>query len=213
MTRKFSLENDFMNLTIDDMVYGYIQHMATFAPELKVLYVPVDKVSVEKKEIAKIIGRTARTVSNRINKLVSADLLKEENVKVSGKDTLCYVIPQETKGRYQIIYDEMLYYLICTRTSDCIKIYLYLKNKYDWKKKTDEMYSFTNAELLTAIGYSSNYDGNASRKIQYILDSFMREGLIKWVEYYETINNKPTPKKRLTFVATGLKDLKPIENN
>ena len=39
MTRKFSLEDDFMNLTIDDMVYGYIQHMATFAPELKKLYV------------------------------------------------------------------------------------------------------------------------------------------------------------------------------
>ena len=76
MTRKFSLENDFMNLTIDDMVYGYIQHMATFAPELKVLYVPVAKVSMEKKEIAKVINKTTRTVSNRINKMLDADLLK-----------------------------------------------------------------------------------------------------------------------------------------
>ena len=54
MTRKFSLEKDFMNLTIDDMVYGYIQHIATFAPELKVLYVPTAKVSEEKKNIAKM---------------------------------------------------------------------------------------------------------------------------------------------------------------
>ena len=54
MTRKFSLEDDFMNLTIDDMVYGYIQHMATFAPELKKLYVLVDTVSMEKKDIARI---------------------------------------------------------------------------------------------------------------------------------------------------------------
>lgn len=212
MTRKFSLENDFMNLTIDDMVYGYIQHMATFAPELKVLYVPVAKVSMEKKEIAKVINKTARTVSNRINKLLDADLLKQEQLNLNGKDTLCYIIPQETKGRYQIIFDEMLYYLICTRNVNCIKIYLYLKNKYDWKKKTDELYSFTNAELLTAIGYSGNYNGNLSTYIQYILDSFMREGVIKWAEYYETNScGKPTPKKRLLFVATGIKDLKPIK--
>ena len=40
----------------------------------------------------------------------------------------------------------------------------------------------------------------------------MREGVIKWAEYYETNScGKPTPKKRLTFVATGIKDLKPIE--
>lgn len=212
MTRKFSLENDFMNLTIDDMVYGYIQHMATFAPELKVLYVPVAKVSMEKKEIAKVINKTPRTVSNRINKLLDADLLKQEQLNLNGKDTLCYIIPQETKGRYQIIFDEMLYYLICTRNVNCIKIYLYLKNKYDWKKKTDECYSFTNAELLTAIGYSGNYNGNISTYIQYILDSFMREGVIKWAEYYETNSyGKPTPKKRLLFVATGIKDLKPIK--
>lgn len=212
MTRKFSLENDFMNLTIDDMVYGYIQHMATFAPELKVLYVPVAKVSMEKKEIAKVINKTTRTVSNRINKLLDADLLKQEQLNLNGKDTLCYIIPQETKGRYQIIFDEMLYYLICTRNVNCIKIYLYLKNKYDWKKKTDELYSFTNAELLTAIGYSGNYNGNISTYIQYILDSFMREGVIKWAEYYETNSSgKPTPKKRLLFVATGIKDLKPIK--
>ncbi len=76
MTRKFSLENDFMNLSIDDMVYGYIQHMATYAPELKTLYIPVDKVSSEKKNIAKIINKTPRTVSNRIEKLLNAELLK-----------------------------------------------------------------------------------------------------------------------------------------
>lgn len=75
-----------------------------------------------------------------------------------------------------------------------------------------DIYSFTNAELLTAIGYSGNYNGNISTYIQYILDSFMREGVIKWAEYYETNScGKPTPKKRLIFVATGIKDLKPIE--
>ena len=214
MTRKFSLESDFMNLTIDDMVYGYIQHMATFAPELNVLYVPIEKVIMEKKEIAKVINRTPRTVSNRINKLLDADLLKQEQIHMNGKDVLCYIIPQETKGRYQIIFDEMLYYLICTRNTDSIKIYLYLKNKYDWKKKTNECYSFTNAELLTAIGYANTYNNNANTRIQYILDSFMREGVIKWAEYYE-INScgKPTPKKRLLFIATGIKELNPIESN
>ena len=211
MTRKFSLEDDFMNLTIDDMVYGYIQHMATFAPELKKLYVLVDTVSMEKKDIARIIGRTPRTVSNRIKKLLDNGLLVEEQITLNGTNRLCYVIPQETKGKYQIIYDEMLYYLICTRTTDCIKIYLYLKNKYDWKKKTNEYYSFTNAEILSALGYSDNYNGNASARIQCILDSFMREGVIKWASYTEMIGSNTAPKKRLLFVATGLNELATVE--
>lgn len=211
MTRKFSLEDDFMNLTIDDMVYGYIQHMATFAPELKKLYVLVDTVSMEKKDIARIIGRTPRTVTNRIKKLLDNGLLVEEQITLNGVNRLCYVIPQETKGKYQIIYDEMLYYLICTRTTDCIKIYLYLKNKYDWKKKTNEYYSFTNGEILSAIGYSNNYDGIASARIQCILESLMREGVIKWASYTEMVNGYTAPKKRLLFVATGLNELAPVE--
>lgn len=211
MTRKFSLEDDFMNLTIDDMVYGYIQHMATFAPELKKLYVLVDTVSMEKKDIARIIGRTPRTVTNRISKLLENGLLVEEQITLNGVNRLCYVIPQETKGKYQIIYDEMLYYLISTRTTDCIKIYLYLKNKYDWKQKTNEYYSFTIVEILQALGYSSNYNGNASARIQYILDSLMREGVIKWASYTEMINGYTAPKKRLLFVATGLNELATVE--
>ena len=211
MTRKFSLEDDFMNLTIDDMVYGYIQHMATFAPELKKLYVLVDTVSMEKKDIARIIGRTPRTVTNRIKKLLDNGLLVEEQITLNGVNRLCYVIPQETKGKYQIIYDEMLYYLISTRTTDCIKIYLYLKNKYDWKKKTNEYYSFTNGEILSAIGYSNNYDGIASARIQCILESLMREGVIKWASYTEMVNGYTAPKKRLLFVATGLNELAPVE--
>ena len=211
MTRKFSLEDDFMNLTIDDMVYGYIQHMATFAPELKKLYVLVDTVSMEKKDIARMIGRTPRTVTNRIKKLLDNGLLVEEQITLNGVNRLCYVIPQETKGKYQIIYDEMLYYLICTRTTDCIKIYLYLKNKYDWKKKTNEYYSFTNGEILSAIGYSNNYDGIASARIQCILESLMREGVIKWASYTEMVNGYTAPKKRLLFVATGLNELAPVE--
>lgn len=211
MTRKFSLEDDFMNLTIDDMVYGYIQHMATFAPELKKLYVLVDTVSMEKKDIARVIGRTPRTVTNRIKKLLDNGLLVEEQITLNGVNRLCYVIPQETKGKYQIIYDEMLYYLISTRTTDCIKIYLYLKNKYDWKQKTNEYYSFTNAEILSAIGYSNNYDGIASARIQCILESLMREGVIKWASYTEMVNGYTAPKKRLLFVATGLNELAPVE--
>lgn len=35
--RKFSLEDDFMNLTVDDIIFGYIQHLATYIPEKKIL--------------------------------------------------------------------------------------------------------------------------------------------------------------------------------
>ena len=46
--RKFSLEDDFMNLTVDDIIFGYIQHLATYIPEKKILYVTEKEIAAHK---------------------------------------------------------------------------------------------------------------------------------------------------------------------
>lgn len=202
-----------MNFTIDDIVFGYIQHLATFAPELNTLYVPVNKVAASKADMAWMINKTTRTVSNKIKKLIENGLIQEQHMKLNGKDELVYIIPQQTCGKYEIIQDEMVWYILQTRTQNALKVYLYLLNKYKWKlKEKDEMYSFTADEILAALGYASSSTGAKSSAITALLESFRREGLINYIDYIDnTYCAKGANRKRLTFVATGLSNLNSCE--
>ena len=76
-------------------------------------------------------------------------------------------------------------------------------------------YVFTNADLLKDIGYSAD-NKVASSVITNILESFQREGLIQYEEFYEEIiTNKgisvPSPRKRLKFVAKVKTDMRPVD--
>ena len=105
----------------------------------------------------------------------------------------------------------MLWYLVSTRSKSSLQIYVYLLNKYLWKTQTEEKYVFTNKELQIALGYSENTK-LANSIISNILESLSREGIIRFVDFYETSFSAsgaeiPTPKKRLIFVAQTKEDL------
>ena len=109
----------------------------------------------------------------------------------------------------------MLWYLASTRNNQCIRVYVSLLRYYLWKQKTNELYTFTNTDLLQSIGYSAD-NKLASSMMTNILESFQREGIIQIENYYEEIitntgKTVPSPRKRLLFVAQVKGDLKPIE--
>ena len=94
-------------------------------------------------------------------------------------------------------------------------VYVSLLRYYLWKDKTNELYTFTNADLLRSIGYSTD-NKLASSMMTNILESFQREGIIQIENYYEEIITNtgkivPSPRKKLLFVAQIKSDLKPIE--
>lgn len=66
----------------------------------------------------------------------------------------------ETQSRYQLIENEMLWYVVSTRNKQAVKIYTYLLNKHLWKQLTQDTYVFTKRELLEAIGYSKTSNNN-----------------------------------------------------
>lgn len=69
-----------------------------------------------------------------------------------SEDSENFYFPYNEAGKYKLVNYEMLSYLVNTRNSNAIKIYIYLLNKFQWK----ENYIFTLKELLVAIGYSEN---------------------------------------------------------
>ena len=204
MKRRFSLDQDFMNYSTDDLIYGYLQCKSTFDEETKKRYIAVSTVSQLKKNMAAMIGKTMRTVSNKIEKLIETGLLKQENKQ--GQNV--YVLTENSE-RYQLINYDILFYLLINRSAQSIRVYIYLLNKYLWKKN----YVFTLAELKEALGYAETTK-SVDILLDTILKSFYREGLMKWREVVDSkaVGDKVIPviRKQLLFVAESQDQLEPL---
>lgn len=213
-TRRFSLEHNFMDYDSDDLLYGALQYLATYHPELHMLYLTKKKYTKSKQELMAICGLDSRGIKRHLDRLIEKGLIKEKKIYI-GENKVeyeCFIFPYDTKERYQIINNEMLWYVVSTRNKQAVRIYIYLLNKYNWK----ENYEFSNKELVEALGYSPK--GNnalASSMVSNILESFKREGVIDYNEYYEqrvdTCGRQvPMPKKALVFVASNKNQLKQL---
>lgn len=215
-TRRFSLERNFMDYDSDDLLYGALQYLATYHPELHKLYLTKKNYTKHKKELMSLCGCDSRGIKRRLDKLIEKKLVKEEDIFIGANKEVyaCFTFPHKFEDKYQIINNEMLWYVVSTRNQQAVRIYIQLLNWYNWKAQEGDSYVFTNKELMRVLGYNETY-ALASSMITNILESFAREGIISYQEYYEErIDNSgkslPTPKKRLTFVAQTKDQLRKI---
>ena len=202
-----------MNYSIDDILFGAMYHLATFHPTEKVFYLTKKRFTQNKDIIKKACDVTTQTLNNHLKKLLEADLIQEEDIISNDEVYPSYTFSYEYKEKYQLVDNEMLWYIVTTRSQQAIKLYIYLLDKYKWKDRNGESYIFTNSELISALGYSTNSSNKrASEIVNNILESFSREGVIKFENFYEEIllnNGKtvPSPRKRLIFVAQTKNEL------
>lgn len=217
-TRRFSLEESFMDYDTDDLLYGALQYLATYHPELHMLYLTKKNYTKRKQELMAICGIDSRGIKRHLDKLIEKGLIKEKKIYV-GENKVeyeCFTFPYDTKEKYQIINNEMLWYVVSTRNKHAVRVYIYLLDKYQWKQKDSQEYEFSNKELIEALGYSVKGNNTLiSSMISNILESFKREGVIDYREYYEQrIDNCgrqiPMPKKSLCFVASSKNQLKSV---
>lgn len=218
--RRFSLEDDFMKYDTDDLLFGAMYHLSTYHPEERKLYLSRKNLLKNKKVIYELCGLNSQKLSRHLGKLIENNLIAETEMLIAGEKVPVYTFPFNYNGNYQLIDNEMLWYLASTRNHQCIRIYVLLLRYYLWKQKVSQeqeetvYYTFTNTDLLSSIGYSTD-NKLASSMITNILESFQREGIINYEEYYEEIiTNKgfsvPSPRKRLLFVAQNKNDLNKV---
>lgn len=226
--RRFSLEVDFMNYKTNDLLYAFMRGLSTARPEIENgnaiktnkgnvrcrEYLPVKTFKKNKKMIADICGISTRQIDNQIKKLAEVGLIDEgiEVIEMDGKEFNypCYWFPYDYDENYQLVDIDVIRYLVNTRNTQCIRIYIYLLNKYKWKKD----YVFTLKELKSALGYADT-TMTAYSMIKDILASFSKEGIIKYTKIYDVVDigglndYKPVPVERmkLEFVAESKKDL------
>lgn len=218
--RRFSLDDDFMKSSCDDLVYGFMRSISTardatreelkaHPKATKVEYLTFKKFQEEKKVIQQICGCTPKTITNRVNKLIDCGLVDigvQTVIDAQGNEYNydCYLFPYDYDGIYKVISQEMVSYLVATRNSQAIRIYLYLLNCSTYK----EDYAFTIKEIKKALGYAETTK-TADKVIKMVLESFQREGVIKYEnEWFEMVNanGKQTQTERmvLKFIATDV---------
>lgn len=200
-SRRFSLESDFMSFKTNDLLYGFMKAMATAAPEkdengtiIKTPqgkakyreYLPIKNFNKDKKIIAGLCGCSTRTIERHLQALADMKLIDEgvEVVDVNGVEYEypCFWFPYGEEGKYRIIDSEIIRYLVNTRNAQCIRVYLYILNKYQWKSD----YLFTIKEIKEALGYA-NSTKTAEGVIKTILASFNQEGIIRYEKVYQQL--------------------------
>lgn len=213
--RRLSLEDNFMNYGIDDLLFGSMQYLSTFHPGVGKLYLTKKNYAKNRKNFYNLEdGGNAKTLKRHLDKLIEEGFVAEEDININGEKCPSYVFPYNHNEKYQLVEAEMLWYIISTRNRQAVKIYIQLLNWYLWKEKTEEYFVFTNKDIMKILGYSTD-NKVASNMVSNILESFAREGVIKYENYYEEhINDSgksiPTPKKKLLFVAKSKNELPAI---
>ena len=228
INRRFSLEEDFMNYQTNDLLYGFMRALSTAEPTPKekqkwTEYLTKKDFLKNKKIIANILDYSVKTIERHLEKLIAAGLVEEgilaiDRIDKSGKVTTynyeVYRFPYDYDSNYEIIPQKIVRYLVDTRNSHAIRIYIYLLNKYKWKQQTQEQYKFTIRELKAALGYSDTTK-TIDSTIKNILESFAREGMIKYQVIKESVDIggindvKVVPVERmlLTYVARDVEEL------
>lgn len=226
--RRVSLEEDFMNFKTNDLLYAFMRSLSTARPEVeegKVVktangkdkykeYLPIKTFKQNKKLIAGICGCSTRTIDNQLNKLFEAGLIDQgvEEVEIKGKayDYECFWFPYNPEEKYKLVDKEVLGYLVNTRNAQGIRVYIYLLNKYQWKKD----YVFTIKEIKEALGYAASTK-TADKMIKDILASFNKEGIIKYEKIIEEVDVGglndtkiiPVERMKLKYVLENRADL------
>ena len=66
--RRFSLEDDFMNYSTDDLLFGAMYHLSTYHPEEKKLYLSKKSLTKNKKIIYELCNLDAQKMRRHLAK-------------------------------------------------------------------------------------------------------------------------------------------------
>lgn len=202
--RNISLEDNFMNYSVDDLLYAFMNYHATYDPATQEYYL-TERNWTRYRPLLKSIINT-RNARNHLNSLIA------KGIVIHDAERMRYIFPHNGFKKYQQVNNSMLYYLIITSNMNVIKIYIHLLNKWLWKNKTNEPYYFTLKELREAIGYSGSNNPGVDDALHTILFSISKQGIIDATPTYLTINpnTPPSPVYQLDFVAQNPKEFKMI---
>lgn len=214
LTRRISFDDDFINYQGDDIIYIYMRCISTIRPIMGgnpdwLEYLAVKKFRGQKQFLAKLCNCSVKTIDNRVIKLKELGLVEEKvesfwDANGNENQHSVYIFPYDKDGSFKWVNKKLLEYLVYTRNSQGVRIFLYLYNKYAWK---GNQYTFTFDEIKKALGYAETTK-SADKLIKANVESLKAEGLIDYQEITQQreVGDKvlPIKRKKLIFVVEEL---------
>lgn len=199
LNRVIPLTKDFMeDKKTNDIVWGFLQiHSYKTKDNKRIVYKSQAKTydiynyfMKDKEKTDKPIISEA-TIRNTIKLYKKIKIITEEKVLDNYNRLVdVYVLKQDFE-RFQFIKTNTLKYLVDTSNLNVIKVYTYLLNKFIYKKKNNDKYSFTKKELCESIGYS--YRKESIDKLNNILTCLKNNGLIQYSQRHYYNGKVPIP--------------------
>ena len=186
LIRVIPMKEEFLgDKKMNDIIYGFLQTNSYLDNRKRYCWkneVTAGKIIDYFKEQETESPVCERTIRNLLKLFIKINLLEEGELE--GKKV--YFLPDSSKPFVQIK-TETLRFLVNTANTNVIKVYAYLKNKWEnhVKYKFKENYRFSEAELLAAIGYKANCSDNY-QMIRDILQCLQNNELIKIHKQYIT---------------------------
>lgn len=160
--RAISLEDDFFDKRIDDILYGYLLSLTTYHLEEKVLYLTEKELSKNKKLIYAIEDFSAIKKKNdaftlRIKKMQEKGLVQIKLMSLNNKQEKVYMFPNPASldQRFYLIDKQLLQYICRTFTKTNLQIFIYLADRMQYTQisRPKELWSFTLTEIAEKIKY------------------------------------------------------------
>lgn len=231
--RRISLQNDFYNKQVDDILYGMMSSLATARPKQGVngkicweIYLTEQKYN-QNRDIFYCIDainnkkQKSTALRNHLQKLINQGLIKKGTININGKDCKCFYFPFDIGGAYYIIDKYLLQYISDTKKTMAVWIFVYLADRMKYINETKgstrdytDLWSFSATQIAKKIGYSEYGTGKGRpiQKITGLLIDMRKCHLIDYSDYDEKVPGKNggytiVKKKRLLNVATKLTDV------
>ena len=199
--RRIPLDKKFMTKKINDVLYGYLQVNSTLNTETNIRYIKKDDVNFsEIEEDLKFVFKK-RTLANHLSNLIAYGFITEDTMTDTyGESIKVYTFPYNADSIYKLIPIKTLRYLVNTANPSVICIYVYLLNKWEWKRNE---YIFTEAELIRnclgvkSIGHSRDY-----ARVNDVLTCLVNNELIEYKNDYSKKDGVTITRKKLLKVST-----------
>ena len=146
------------------------------------LYLSQSKYKKLRPTIKLLIGKTARQVGERVQKLIKAGYIKYDQ---QAKE---YSFPFDYNENYYIVSRDVLAYLCTVSNPFVVKIYFYLADKYKFKKD----YKFTLTQLRKMLGYSGSANARVNDMIKLALSSLSIMHFIQYKKVYVKVPGNQT---------------------
>lgn len=184
------LESTFLNdKKVDGELYGLLQSYA-FPNGQKETIIEKKELPAQTVLCSKLNIKSPKTYRAHLQYLISKGFVEDRGDKLylPNVEEIYFMIPLST-----------LMFLNDTAKEQVIKVYIYLGQRYKYKKD----YIFTIAEIASHIGIELNNNQRNYITINNVLTCLQNHGLISYKEIYE--NN--LPKKQLTSFSFEVKNL------